>query len=70
MLLWTLLPLIAGAALTVDTPFYPRISGLVPFAVLLVALALWHLRAALAARPAAPRRALGDASPWWAPRPR
>lgn len=47
--LWVLLPLIAGAAFTVDTPFYPRISGLVPFAVLLVALALWQLRAVLAA---------------------
>ena len=42
-LLWTVLPLIAGAALTIDTPFYPRISGLVPFAVLLVALALHAL---------------------------
>ncbi len=49
VVLWTVLPLIAGAALTVDTPFYPRISGLVPFAVLLVALALWQMRAALAA---------------------
>lgn len=55
VVLWTALPLIAGAALTVDTPFYPRISGLLPFAVLLVALALWHLRALLAA--ALPTRA-------------
>ena len=54
VLLWTLLPLIAGAALTVDTPFYPRISGLVPLAVLLVALGLWQLRALLGA--ALPRR--------------
>jgi hypothetical protein len=37
--------------------------------VLLVALALWHLRAALAAAlPRAPRA--GRSSPWWAPRPR
>ncbi|MEO8603853.1 MAG: glycosyltransferase family 39 protein [bacterium] len=43
LLLWTALPLIAGAALTIDTPFYPRISGLVPFAVLFVGLALTHL---------------------------
>lgn len=53
--LWLLLPLIIGAALTLDTPFYPRISGLVPFAVLLVAAALWRLRALLAA--AVPLRA-------------
>lgn len=52
---WTVLPLIAGAALTLDTPFYPRISGLVPFAAVLVALALWHLRTVLAA--AVPTRA-------------
>jgi len=38
--LWTAIPLVAGAVLTIDTPFYPRISGLVPFAVLAVALAL------------------------------
>ncbi|MGH7790323.1 MAG: glycosyltransferase family 39 protein, partial [Candidatus Binatia bacterium] len=42
VLLWTLLPLIAGGALTIDAPFYPRISGLMPFAVLIVALALMH----------------------------
>ncbi|MGE3498543.1 MAG: glycosyltransferase family 39 protein [Candidatus Binatia bacterium] len=41
--IWLVVPLIAGAALTVDTPFYPRISGIVPFAVLLVALAFAHL---------------------------
>jgi hypothetical protein len=40
VLLWTAAPLVAGAALTIDTPFFPRISGLVPFAVLMVALAL------------------------------
>jgi 4-amino-4-deoxy-L-arabinose transferase-like glycosyltransferase len=57
LLLWVVLPLIAGAALTIDTPFYPRISGLVPFAVLLVAVALVHvgrlLRAAVPGRAAA-----------------
>ncbi|MBX3026395.1 glycosyltransferase family 39 protein [bacterium] len=57
--LWLVLPLVAGAALTLDTPFYPRISGLVPFAVLLVALALWQARALFAAAlPARRRRAL------------
>jgi 4-amino-4-deoxy-L-arabinose transferase-like glycosyltransferase len=54
-LLWTALPLVAGAALTIDTPFYPRISGLVPFAVLLVALALHTLL--VLARAAVPTRA-------------
>jgi 4-amino-4-deoxy-L-arabinose transferase-like glycosyltransferase len=39
-LIWIAAPLIAGAALTIDTPFYPRISGLVPFAVVLIALAI------------------------------
>jgi len=53
--LWTALPLVAGAALTIDTPFYPRISGLVPFAVLLIALALQTVRDA--ARAAVPTRA-------------
>ena len=48
LVLWTLLPLIAGAALTIDTPFYPRISGLVPFAVLLIAIALHALLDAVA----------------------
>ena len=49
VLLWTAVPLIAGAALTIDTPFYPRISGLVPFAVLLVCVALDQLRRAVRA---------------------
>jgi 4-amino-4-deoxy-L-arabinose transferase-like glycosyltransferase len=43
VLLWVLVPLVAGAMLTIDTPFYPRISGLVPFAALTIALALEHL---------------------------
>jgi 4-amino-4-deoxy-L-arabinose transferase-like glycosyltransferase len=54
-LLWTALPVVAGAALTIDTPFYPRLSGMVPFAVLLVALAL-HTLVALV-RAAVPTRA-------------
>ncbi len=55
VLLWTALPLVAGAALTIDAPFYPRISGLVPFAVLMIALALHALLEA--ARAAVPTRA-------------
>ncbi len=43
LLLWTAVPLVAGAMFTIDAPFYPRISGLVPFAVLIVALAVQHL---------------------------
>ena len=39
LLLWIGLPVVAGGALTVDTPFYPRIAGVVPFAVLAAALA-------------------------------
>ncbi len=52
VLIWIAVPLIAGAALTVDSPFYPRISGLVPFAVLVVALAIEEVRQA--ARAAVP----------------
>jgi hypothetical protein len=40
LLLWVVIPVVVGAALTIDTPFFPRISGVVPFAVLIVALAL------------------------------
>ena len=43
LLLWTVIPLIAGAALTIDAPFYPRISGLLPFVALFVALPLQRL---------------------------
>ena len=53
-LLWTALPLVVGMALTIDTPFYPRSSGLVPFAVLMVALAMHALLEA--ARAAVPTR--------------
>jgi 4-amino-4-deoxy-L-arabinose transferase-like glycosyltransferase len=47
VLLWTAVPLVAGAALTIDTPFYPRISGILPFTALLVALGLEGLLAAV-----------------------
>lgn len=40
VLLWTFVPLVIGGALTIDTPFYPRLSGIVPFACLTVALGL------------------------------
>jgi len=43
LVIWILVPLVAGAALTIDAPFYPRISGLVPFTMLMVAVALGHL---------------------------
>jgi len=35
--LWLALPTVVGAALTIDTPFYPRISGIMPFVALTVA---------------------------------
>jgi 4-amino-4-deoxy-L-arabinose transferase-like glycosyltransferase len=47
--LWTAVPLVAGAALTIDTPFYPRISGILPFTALLIALAMEPLLATLRA---------------------
>jgi hypothetical protein len=40
VLLWVALPTIAGAALTIDAPFYPRISGIMPFVALTVAIAV------------------------------
>jgi hypothetical protein len=43
VLLWLLAPVIAGGALTIDTPFYPRISGAVPFACLAAALPIQRL---------------------------
>jgi 4-amino-4-deoxy-L-arabinose transferase-like glycosyltransferase len=43
LLLWIVVPVIVGGVLTIDTPFYPRIGSVVPFAVLVVALALHSL---------------------------
>jgi hypothetical protein len=43
LLLWILIPLIAGGVLTIDTPFFPRIGGTVPFVALLGGLALYRL---------------------------
>ena len=40
LLLWIFVPVIVGAVLTVDSPFYPRMSGAVPFIALAVAVAL------------------------------
>jgi len=48
-LLWTIVPLIAGGALTIDTPFYPRMGGMVPFVVLIVAVAVSSIVAAVRA---------------------
>jgi 4-amino-4-deoxy-L-arabinose transferase-like glycosyltransferase len=42
VVIWILLPVVIGAALTIDTPFFPRVSGTVPFAALAVGLALHH----------------------------
>lgn len=43
LLLWIVIPVVVGAALTIDTPFFPRISGALPFAAVAVALALCSL---------------------------
>jgi hypothetical protein len=42
-LLWLLVPVIVGGALTIDAPFYPRVSGAVPFAVLAAAFAMHRM---------------------------
>jgi hypothetical protein len=61
LLLWIIVPVIVGGALTIDTPFYPRIGGVVPFAALVVALALHSLLVSL--RATLPRRAARIAAP-------
>ena len=47
LLVWIAVPVIVGGALTIDTPFYPRIGGVVPFAALAVALALHSVLASI-----------------------
>lgn len=47
LLVWIAVPVIVGGALTIDTPFYPRIGGVVPFAALTVALALHSVLASV-----------------------
>ncbi len=61
LLLWLVVPVIVGGALTIDTPFYPRIGGAVPFAALMVALALHSLLVSL--RATLPRRAARIVTP-------
>jgi len=61
LLLWIVVPVIVGGALTIDTPFYPRIGGVVPFAALMVALALRSLLGSL--RATLPSRAAHIAAP-------
>lgn len=49
VLVWLAFPVVTGGALTIDTPFYPRVAGAVPFAALAAALGLRGvLRAAFA----------------------
>jgi Dolichyl-phosphate-mannose-protein mannosyltransferase len=61
LLLWIVIPVIVGGALTIDTPFYPRIGGVVPFAALLVALALHSVLTSI--RDTLPRRAARVVAP-------
>ena len=53
--------MIAGGALTIDTPFYPRIGGVVPFAALVIALALHSMLVSI--RDTLPRSAARVAAP-------
>ena len=59
LLVWIAVPLVAGGVLTIDTPFYPRISGIVPFAVVTAAVALRRI----AAMAVAASRSLGESWP-------
>ena len=40
VLIWTTVPVVLGGMLTIDAPFYPRLSGCVPFAALIAAVGL------------------------------
>jgi 4-amino-4-deoxy-L-arabinose transferase-like glycosyltransferase len=40
LLLWIVVPVIVGGALTIDAPFYPRISGALPFVAITIALGI------------------------------
>lgn len=53
---WTLLPMIAGGALTIDTPFFPRMSGIVPFVAVIVAAGAVRVAGSVAVAVAAPAR--------------
>lgn len=43
LLLWIVVPVILGGALTIDAPFFPRVSGVLPFVAITIALALSQL---------------------------
>lgn len=49
LFLWIVTPVIVGGALTIDAPFYPRISGALPFVAITIALGITQLLNALRA---------------------
>ncbi len=55
-ILWIALPLLIGGALTIDAPFYPRISGIVPFVAIAIALGAQRAARGVAETFAAPAR--------------
>jgi len=62
-LLWIAAPLIAGGALTIDTPFFPRLSGIVPFVALVIGVGVVRVAATAASiAPALPRRRVAGAT--------
>ncbi len=46
---WIGLPILLGGVLTIDTPFYPRLSGIVPFVALVVGTGVMRCADAVAA---------------------
>jgi 4-amino-4-deoxy-L-arabinose transferase-like glycosyltransferase len=44
-LLWIAAPLILGGALTIDTPFFPRLSGILPFVALVIGVGVLRVAA-------------------------
>lgn len=49
LLLWIVVPVVVGGAFTLDAPFYPRISGTLPFVAITIALGLTRVLDALRA---------------------
>ena len=48
-LLWISIPLLLGGVLTIDTPFYPRMSGIVPFVAFVIGVGVLRSAEALSA---------------------
>ncbi len=55
-IIWITIPLLLGSILTIDTPFFPRISGILPIVALVMAIGASRIAATLAAMAVDARR--------------